>query len=77
MLSKLFKNNSLNSEEFPILEQPLRRRLATDDKEFQFFISAEYNFETKTWKSWHLEIDEDQWMDSNTTFYRFPLLGFA
>ena len=79
VLNKLYSNNSLNEEEFPVLKNPIRSSENINPKEFQFFISAKYNFETKVWKSWHFKILNNQWRqwDSNETVYRFPLLGFG
>ena len=54
----------------------MRRANVNSDKQHKFFVSAEYDFETKIWKSWYFEIEENQWQDSNTTEYRFPILGF-
>ena len=75
ILSKIYKNNSLNTDDFPILNDLLCPTGSGDDKNLKFYISAQYSFENKNWKSWYFKIHNSQWHDTNTTEYRFPILG--
>lgn len=43
-------------------------------RDYRFYISADYNFESRVWKSWWFEIDRDRWKESNTTDYEYPTL---
>ena len=74
-MRKIYKKNSLNDDDFPILRDRFRHAKQSDEKHFKFYISAQYNFQKKSWKSWYFELQSSQWYDTNTTEYRFPLLG--
>ena len=80
ILNKIYKNYTLNHVDFPIFKENLlfqvtNRTTNSVHLGFQFFVSAEYNFETKIWSSWHFSIDNSHWKNSNTTSYQFPILG--
>ena len=80
IISKMYRNNTLNYQKFPIFKEALffhakDTTAANKDRDFKFFISAGYNFETETWHSGYFSIKNSQWKDSNTTTYRFPILG--
>lgn len=80
ILNIIYKNDTLDFEVFPIFKEHIffQHRKSTGpniDKDFRFFISAEYNFETKIWKSGYFEIDKKFWKDTKTTQHRFPILG--
>ena len=75
----MYRNNTLNYEKFPIFKEGIffhaKDTTANMDRDFKFYISAEYNFETETWNSGYFSIRNSQWKNSNTTAYRFPILG--
>ena len=78
----MYRNNTLNYQKFPIFKEAIffqakDTTVAHKDRDFKFFISAEYNFETYTWNSGYFSIQNSQWKDSNTTTYRFPILGLG
>ena len=77
ILRKIYRNNSLNGDDFPILRDRLRHSGSSYERNFKFYISAQYNFENKNWKSWNFKIQSSQWYDTNTTEYRYPPLGIG
>ena len=46
-----------------------------DPKELNFFLSSNFDFQTKTWKSGWLSIPKNLWMKSNVSDNDFPILG--
>ena len=45
-----------------------------NEREFDFYISASYDFEERIWRSWWLEIEANRWKDSLTKDYKYPIL---
>ena len=76
--SQLFDNKTLDAVRFPIFERPQSSRRAGPnlDRKFNFFISAEFNFKTKVWRSHYFNIEEDDWALYDDPYeYKFPILG--
>ena len=76
----MYINNTLNYQKFPIFKEAIffqakDTTAANTDRDFKFYITAGYNFETEIWNSGYFSIKSSQWKDSNTTTYRFPILG--
>ena len=59
-----------------MLRNKLRRHIASEDKNFNFFIDAEYNFRTKNWKSWHIKIEDSHWQNRFPDQCLNPILGY-
>ena len=76
-MRKIYQNNSLNENDFPILRDRLRHSGSNDERNFKFYTSVQYNFEKKNLKSWNFNIQSSQWYDTNITEYLFPLLGIG
>ena len=47
---------------------------AQNDQDYSFYISAEYNFDERIWRSWRFEIESGWWKDSETNDYKYPIL---
>merc|ERR1711911_137655 len=45
------------------------------DNDFKFFISTNYNYDKRIWKSWFFEITKNDWQSTDTDNYRYPKLG--
>ena len=45
-----------------------------NEREFDFYISASYDFEERIWRSWWLDIEANRWKDSLTKDYKYPIL---
>ena len=50
-------------------------RWMNDPKELDFFLSGNFDFQTKTWKSSWLPISNNLWLKSNASDTNFPILG--
>ena len=48
---------------------------AQNDQDYSFYISAEYNFDERIWRSWWFEIESGWWKDSETIDYKYPILN--
>ena len=46
-----------------------------DPKELNFFLTSNFDFQTKTWKSGWLSIPKNLWLKSNVSDNDFPILG--
>ena len=77
--SQIFDNNTLDAVRFPIFERPQSIRMDEEklnDREFNFFIFADFNFKTKVWKSHYFQIEETDWAIYDELYeYYFPILG--
>ena len=47
----------------------------TSERDFKFFISTNYNYDKRIWKSWLFKITQNDWRSTDTNEYRFPQLG--
>ena len=70
ILSHLYQNNTLNDLHFA----ESRRRIAKIDRELTFFISAEYDFQKKSWSSGNFEITDGKWAETNDSEEKYPIL---
>ena len=48
-----------------------------DPKELYFFLSGNFDFQTKSWKSGWLPIPKHLWLKSNASDNNFPILGIC
>ena len=46
-----------------------------NDQDFDFHISAEYNFDKRIWTSSWFEIERNWWKDSKINVYKYPILN--
>ena len=81
VLAQLFENGSINAIDYPIFTDhvsDMRHRSSTENeyqREFTFYISAKYNFETKIWTSGGFEIRENYWAKRNKNEPKYPILN--
>ena len=77
--NQIFDNNTLDAVRYPIFERPYSSRLGKNnpnDRNFNIFISAKFNFKTKVWKSHYFQIEEPDWAIYDDLYgYYFPILG--
>ena len=70
-----------NATDYPIFTDhvsDMRHRSSTENKyqrEFKFYISAKYNFETKIWTSGGFEIRENYWAKRDKNEPKYPILN--
>ena len=54
------------------------RRPKKIERDMQFFLNSEYDFEKKIWKSGFFKIQQQDWeISPNIIDYRFPILGIG
>ena len=75
ILNQLYIGENINREKYEIFESWERAFSDKNDRDFKFFISTNYNYEKRIWKSWLYEITENDWKSTDTDEYRFPVLG--
>ena len=81
VLDQLFENGSINATDYPIFTDhvsDMRHRSSTENeyqREFKFYISAKYNFETRMWTSGGFEIKENYWAERNENEPKYPILN--
>ena len=81
ILAQLFENETINATDYPIFTDHvsnMRHRSSSEpqyQREFKFYISADYNFETKIWKSGGFEIRENYWAKRNENEPKYPILN--
>ena len=81
ILSQLFETGTINASDYPIFTDHLsniRHRSSTENqsqREFQFYISAKYNFETRIWKSGGFQIRENYWAKTSKNEPKYPILN--
>lgn len=76
IVDHLFINDTLDTSKIPEFEQGRRRR-KTNDRDIDFFLNSDFDFEKQIWKSGFFKIHEKDWAISDTREYRYPILGIG
>ena len=80
VLAQLYNNGTINATDYPIFSDhvsDMRHRSSTEDeyqREFKFYITAKYNFETRIWTSGGFEIRENSWAKRDKNEPKYPIL---
>ena len=75
ILNQLYIDENINRKKYKIFDSWERAFSDKNDRDFKFFISTNYNYAERIWKSGFFEITQNDWQSTNTEEYRFPELG--
>ena len=72
----LYINGTLDTSKIPGFEQG-RRRQKNNDRDINFFLNSDFDFEKQIWKSGFFKIQEKDWAIADTQEYKYPILGMG
>ena len=73
ILDHLFINDTLDRSKIPGSDQG--RRMNGNDRDIEFFLNSDFDFQKQIWRSGFFKIQEKDWAIAKTPAYKYPILG--
>ena len=68
-------NDTLDWSTIPGSGHGQGRRLKANDRDIEFFLNSDFDFQKQIWWSGFLKIPQKDWAIANTPVYKYPILG--
>ena len=73
ILDRLYMNDTLDWSKVPGYDQG--RRWKANDRDIEFFLNSDFDFQKQIWWSGFLKIPQKDWAIANSPAYKYPILG--